>query len=218
MAFGKRIKEAREIRAMTQTELAAQVPGLSQQAIANSEQRDSQSSRFLIEIAQALQVNVNWLARGEGPRDSSQSNVTVGPDFQTSRQYPLISYVQAGAWTEVTDIYQPGVAETWLSCTKDLGPHGYVLRVKGDSMTNPQSSPSFPDGVLIFVKPECDCQPGDFVIAKREAENNATFKQLKLVDGELYLYAINPEWPTRYIKLQEGDRICGRVEFTGFSL
>lgn len=217
MAFGKRLKQARELRNVSQTELAQNIQGLSQQAIANAENRDSDSNKFLFHIADALRVDPRWLATGSGEMES-QANVTSSALNATERSYPLISYVQAGSWTEANDIYQPGDADIWLKSVKNLGKHGYILKVKGDSMTNPHGSPSFPEDMLIFVKPECDCQPNDYVIAKREADNEATFKQLKLIDNELYLHAINPNWPTRYIRLEEGDKICGRVEFAGFTL
>lgn len=218
MAFGKRLKEARELRGITQTELSRMVPGLSQQAIVNSEQRDSQTNRHLTHIAKALQVSPDWLATGEGVRDLSKVHIISDPEFKAVRQYPLITSVQASAWAQTTDIYKPETTDTWMTCSKDLGPHGYILQVKGDSMADPRGSHSFPDGMLIFIKPECDCQPDDFVIAKRKDENNVTFKQLKLVDGELYLYALNPEWPSRYIKVKPDYQICGRVEFAGFCL
>ncbi len=52
---------------------------------------------------------------------------------------------------------------------------------------------------------------GQFVIVRRTAEKAATFKRLALVDGELFLEAINPDWPKRYLPLKEGDVIVGLV-------
>lgn len=144
------------------------------------------------------------------------SNVAPGPDLREAR-YPVISWVQAGEWSEAVDTFQPGEAEEWSSSPKDLGPHGFILRVKGDSMTNPDGGrDNFPDGILIHVQPEADVVPGDYVVAKRLSEDEATFKKLVKVDGELYLQAINPSWPKQYIKLEPGDRIVGKIRYAGW--
>lgn len=84
-------------------------------------------------------------------------------------------------------------------------------------MTAPPGSPfSFPPGVLLHVNPEKDPTPGQFVIVRRSGENVATFKRLAMVDGELFLEAINPDWPRRYLPLKEGDAFCGVVVDASF--
>jgi SOS-response transcriptional repressor LexA len=80
----------------------------------------------------------------------------------------------------------------------------------------PGSYPSFPDGIKLFVSPDAEALPGKFVIITRGEK--ATFKKLSLVDGDLYLEALNPDWPDRYIRVQNGDRFCGVVRFAGFTL
>lgn len=142
---------------------------------------------------------------------STASNIEPGPDAHGS--YPLISEVQAGNWTELQDNFAPGDAEEWLPSTKNLGPHGYMLRVKGDSMTNPGSRLSFPDGTILHVKPGCMPTPGQFVIVRREHTQEATFKRYVLIDSEPYLEAINPDWPKekKYLPLRPGDEWCGVV-------
>lgn len=147
------------------------------------------------------------------------SNFEAGPDINKIKTYPLISFVQAGSWTEISDNFQPGDAESWMPCHRDLGPHGYVLRVRGPSMTAPPGdSYTFPDGILIFVNPSMEAVPGQFVIARRNKAREATFKKYIVVDGEPYLEALNPNWPERYIKLEEGDQICGVVRHAGFDM
>lgn len=172
------------------------------------------SSASCRKIETNLKIATGWMDSDHEKTEANTEDTRQG----NHRKYPLISFVQAGNWSEVNDPYQPGDADQWYECVKDLGENAYVLRVKGESMTNPSGVPSFPNGILIFVRPDTNVNPGDFVITKREAENAATFKQYKMVDGEPYLFAINPSWPNPYIKLKEGDRICGKVEFAGFSL
>lgn len=140
-----------------------------------------------------------------------QSNITDGPAIKGV--YPLISKVQAGMWTELCDQFQPGHADEWLPSTKNLGKCGYMLRVEGKSMENPGGRPSFADGMVLHVNPHLDPQPGNYVVVRREATQEATFKRYVMIDGEQYLEAINPDWPKemKYLPLQPGDAWCGVV-------
>lgn len=138
---------------------------------------------------------------------------------QLANLYPVISFIQAGAWTTLIDNFSPGDAEEWAACHKDLGPHGYCVRVKGDSMTNPNGPYSFPEGWMLYVNPSLEPRPGDFVIVRRNGNSEGTFKRLRHMDGKLWLEAINPEWPQRYIELKpETDEITGVVVHAGMDL
>lgn len=64
MALGIRVKQLRESKGLSQAELANKV-GVSQTAIHLLEQRDSKSSKFLVELATALSVTPDFLKNGE---------------------------------------------------------------------------------------------------------------------------------------------------------
>jgi SOS-response transcriptional repressor LexA len=153
-----------------------------------------------------------------GSLPTSGDNFEAGPDLRP-RKYPEISWVQAGMWTEIADNFVPGDATDWHYCPYDLGAHGFVLRVIGTSMTaQEENAPhSFPAGTLLFVNPDLEPVPGHFVVARRNG-NEATFKKLSLIDGELFLEALNPTLPTRYIRIFDEDVICGVVVFSGMPL
>lgn len=139
--------------------------------------------------------------------DNSESNITEWP----VGKLPLISWVQAGDWSEIVDNFQPGDAEDWIACPFPSGRHGFVLRVVGDSMFNPAGDLSFRDGDFISVNPEFDARHRSLVIARRDREK-ATFKQLLLDESEgPMLHALNPNWPTRYIPLDKTTEIIGVV-------
>lgn len=137
-------------------------------------------------------------------------NVEPAADMP-QRKYPLVSFVQAGGWTEICDNFQPGDADEWYPSAKNLGPHGYMLRVKGKSMYAPGEKYSFPEGMLLHVNPSMEPVPGQFVIVRRNGSQEATFKRYIMIDGEPYLEAINPNWPEKYLKLLPGDDWCGVV-------
>ncbi len=107
------------------------------------------------------------------------------------RRVPVISWVQAGAMTPVTDIYAPGYAEEWVETPVPAKRHTYALRVRGDSM-----EPTFPDGHIIIVDPDLDPMPGDYVIA-RNGDGEATFKQLIKDGSDWYLKPVNPRYPVK---------------------
>lgn len=151
-------------------------------------------------------------------RPTSGDNFESGPDIR-SRRYPEISWVQAGMWTEIADNFVAGEDTDWHYCPYDLGTMGYVLRVKGSSMTAPAESKfTFPEDTLLFVNPDLDVVPGKFVIVVKNGaadQQEATFKRLVQIEGELFLEALNPSWPHRYVKVDQHHRFCGVVVFSG---
>lgn len=136
-------------------------------------------------------------------------NVEEGPSSQGL--VPLISSVQAGEWCEIMDTFQVGDAENWLKCPVKHGPNSFCLRVKGDSMKNPGSKPSYDPGDLIYVDPSKSPTSGDRVVVRLENEQEATFKQYIEEDGRKMLKALNPEWQPRYIEINGEATICGVV-------
>jgi SOS-response transcriptional repressor LexA len=148
---------------------------------------------------------VAGIARVSGPAsDVVEAMASMGA-------VPLISWVQAGAWADVADPFQPGMADEWLPCPVAHGPHTYAVRVRGDSMHNPGGRPSYADGDIIFVDPSRDAKHGDRVIVRLDDHAEATFKQLLIEDGRKLLKALNPEWSPRYIPINGNATVCGVV-------
>jgi SOS-response transcriptional repressor LexA len=52
-------------------------------------------------------------------------------------------------------------------------------------------------------------------VVRLEDTHEATFKQLIVESGRMYLKALNPDWPTRIIEVTEDAFICGVVVFKG---
>lgn len=71
MALGKRIRDQRTKNRMTQKDLAERA-GISQQVISKLEAKDGTHSRFVYEIALALNCDVAWLASGVRNEETSQ--------------------------------------------------------------------------------------------------------------------------------------------------
>lgn len=99
------------------------------------------------------------------------SNVSRVPMGITS--VPLISFIQAGTWTEVVDNFQTGDAEDWLMTDVKVSTLTFALEIKGYSML-----PEFNPGDRVIIDPDVAPLPGDFVAAKN-GKNEATFKKYR---------------------------------------
>lgn len=203
---------ALEIHNQSGQSAVARLLNESPQTVKNWESRGV-SKQGAIKIEQQLGIRASWLLTGQGPMHAQahSSNVELGPDVKGF--YPLLSSVQAGIWTELCASFTREDAQDWHPSTKNLGPCGYMLRVKGKSMENPGNTPSFSEGMVLHINPDIDPTPGLYVIVRRSGSDEATFKKYIHIDGIPYLEAINPDWPKdqKYLKLMPGDTWCGVV-------
>lgn len=223
--IGERLKWAREQRKMTQAQLA-KAAGVSTSTIGNLEAGIRGKPRELNAIANAVMVNAPWLEEGLGGWDVDI--VYDGPMFSRAvRAYgagnvdpapvapndlvPVISWVQAGSWSQIHDNFQPGDADEWMPCPVRHGPNTYALRVRGSSMFNPGGDISFKDGDTIFVDPAREARHRSLVIVRMDDEKDATFKQLLIEGDERMLQALNPNWPERIMRINGHATICGVV-------
>ncbi len=166
-------------------------------------------SRMARKIEATCGAPEHWLdtahPENELRQDSALYNVELGPSLQ--REIPLISWVQAGNWQDVIDNLPTGQGEKWVATTARVGPHAYALRIVGDSMTNPNGAPSFPEGITIIVDPDREASTGKFVVVRQNSDKECTFKQL-VRDGErYYLRPLNPRYPI--LELAQDAVICG---------
>lgn len=164
-------------------------------------------------IADELKVRIEWLQYGEGEMNSSAGTglTNVTPISQTARlyRYPVISEVAAGNWTDAEQPYEPGGETDFEYSDYQAKGAAFWLRVDGESMTS-DSYPSFPEGTLILVDTGFTEKSGDFVVAKRDTENEATFKKLLIDVGQRYLKPLNKEFKT--IQIDASCRIIGVVK------
>ncbi|MCM0148167.1 LexA family protein [Photobacterium galatheae] len=148
------------------------------------------------ELASFLGVDLYWLQFGDESRDASISNVipVVGVPTDYRSEFPVISSVVAGMWTEAIEPYHLEEIDTYLPTTERVSERSFWLEVKGDSMTS-GSGISFPSGTMILVDPEIEPESGKLVVAKLTDVNEATFKQLIIDAGQKFLKPLNPSYP-----------------------
>lgn len=157
-------------------------------------------------LERAMSKPDGWIDEFHG----NSGDHSLKPELGAQNLRPLISWVQAGAWTEVDGPFTAQDAEALLPCPVRCSNGTFVLRVRGESM-----EPRFHDGDLIFVDPAVSPDHGRFVVVCDAVSGMATFKQL-IVEGERkYLKALNPDWPHRIIESHSNVAICGVVIFKG---
>jgi SOS-response transcriptional repressor LexA len=149
-----------------------------------------------------------WLA--EEP--NIQHGITIDPN---RRGYPIISYVQAGAWRDIVDSFPRGGADEYILANSSYGPHTFALRIVGNSM-----EPEFREGDVVVIDPDVRPDPGNFVVARND-EEAATFKKYRprgIIDGaEVFeLVPLNPDYAVMRSDQQPIQIIGTMVEHTRF--
>jgi SOS-response transcriptional repressor LexA len=162
---------AKDLQGISGQAALARALGASSQTLHNWELR-GMSKQGLVLAQRVIGCSASWLETGAGPV-SIAGATNVGPATVGARPIPLISYVQAGAWTDVVDSYQPGDADEFLLTDMELSSNAFALEIKGDSML-----PEFKPGDRVIIDPVVCPQPGDYVVAKN-GEDEATFKKYR---------------------------------------
>lgn len=215
MTLSERIQIARKQARLTQKELADRV-GISQTAIHKLECGRSKSSRRTVAMALTCGVDPIWLdtGRGDMPLMGGGSGMNQAEFSRTSEEgesyqapvfarLPLISWEDASrSCDEQADAFHPKSVETWIPVAPRSSDRTFALRVPDDSM-----EPEFREGEIIIVDPTLPGKHNQFLVARMEGDNTATFKQLITVGSRTYLKPLNPRYPL--IDVQGVLNICG---------
>jgi SOS-response transcriptional repressor LexA len=208
---GDRIRHIREELELSQEAFGRHM-SVSKAAVSQWENGDTKNLRpaNLFAIQNFTGYSAEWIATGAGTARTKgkrgADNTKAGPAIAS---VPLISWVQAGQWADVVDVYRPGEGEKPIYTTRKVGPHAFALRVVGDSMENPNGRPTYPQGSIIIVDPDREAAHGNAVIVRLEDSKQATFKQLVVEGGVRYLKPLNPRYPI--MKVDRKASFCGVV-------
>lgn len=194
--YSARLKAAMDKRAATVSSLARGM-GVSYQAVKRV--LDGLSKAFSAanntKAAAFLSVRPDWLATGEGSMDAATFDANVRRADEGVRRFPVISYIQAGNLTEISNPYGPGDGFDIEFGEDDVSQWAFFLEIKGDSML-----PEFRPGERVLIDPEVTPSPGDYVAAKN-TKQGATFKKYRVrgindSGHEIFeLVPLNPDYP-----------------------
>lgn len=210
-SLGDRLIARREELGLTQEDVAAKA-GVTRMAISKIELGMTKKPRAdnLFSLAKSLRVNTSWLLTGKGEKEESAAGLTVNNAREASsitREVPLISWVQAGAFTDTTTL--PPEDYVYYPCPVICSENSFALKIEGESML-----PRFEPDDIIYVDPDnIDPPSGKFVVARMTGTSEATFKQLQIIDNQKYLKALNPDYPpdARFIKINDTCEIIGTI-------
>ncbi|HDZ0780813.1 TPA: LexA family transcriptional repressor, partial [Klebsiella pneumoniae] len=126
----------------------------------------------------------------------------------STREVPVISWVQAGNWTEVIRNPENELVKT----TRKLSESAFALRVKGHSMTSSHEL-SIPDGSIVIVEPDfgfVDEANGKIVVAQTVSGGEATLKKFAIDPPYSYLLPLNPSF--KPIEVSQDTNLIGIVK------
>ncbi|MFT0212856.1 LexA family transcriptional regulator [Pseudomonas sp. F1_0610] len=154
----------------------------------------------LYSIARVLNLNI---AAVLGIKASTVANSNIDHEpIDLYGKVPLISWVQAGAFSEAMDYPEP---EQWLDCPFKHSDRAFCLRVTGKSMV-----PEYREGELLLVDPEVDPRHGRDVVV-RTPDGMVTFKRYLNSEDGIHLQALNPDFEPQYLEIPENTIIVGTV-------
>lgn len=158
--------------------------------------------QFIEPLAKVLKTTPSWLLSGDS---NSRLDNNIDLDSIASVNYaPVLSWVQAGNWTDMETI---NITECeMLPLVPGAGKRSFYLEIKGLS-----NAPYFEEGEKICIDPDhtlSDIQNGEMVVVKCGTE--ATFKALIVESNGYYLRPLNPNWVDQIIPLKDGCELVGK--------
>ncbi|MBT9431658.1 helix-turn-helix domain-containing protein [Candidatus Sodalis endolongispinus] len=163
---GQRIKFLREKLNLSQAELADKCGWTYQSRVGNYETGSRKVSvEDAVVLASALGVSPGELLFG-----STDSTGFITPGL---RYVPVVTYDQAGMFTDADNLLMPENVKESLYYDVPASTLIFALRIQGDSM-----EPEFHEGDTIIVDPAVFPHPGEFVVAKN-GENGTTFRKYR---------------------------------------
>lgn len=182
----------------------------------------------LAELAETSRVQINRLEKGKrrltrewadrlaphlgvSPHEVMFTEAELASGSKEQRPAPIISSIQAGNWNPSVDPYPPGEGEDVIWTDRPVSARAFALRITGDSM-----EPDFGDGDIVVIDPDVEPLSGDFVAAKRDAEEDATFKEYRLRSHDpaapsFELIPLNRAYPTITADPANPARIIGTM-------
>ena len=201
--LGQRIRARREELGLTQEQVAEQV-GIKQQSYQAIESGSVKKPRHLYEISVTLKCDMAWLLSGKEKDVINVEKIEIH-----AHQVPLISYVQAGVWTESYEL-RDSTGFEYIMTSLELSNKAFALKIKGDSM-----EPEFKEGDVVIIDPAIKPFPGEFVVAVN-GDEEATFKKYRELGYDEHermqfeLIPLNPDYTTMST-LKQQIRIIGTM-------
>lgn len=204
---GQRIKALRRITKTSQKELG-KFCGVSDVAVGYWEKDiNVPGGESLAKLAKYFNTSIDYILYGT----EFEGNLIT-----KMRRIPVISWVQAGQFTECKAAEVFSEVDKWVETSLRIGDNSFALEVKGDSMTNPNGLPTIPEGATVIVDPDVEPLNGKIVVARLDGTNEATVKKLVIDGPQKFLVPLNPRYPN--ISINGNCLIIGVVKGVQYEL
>lgn len=210
MHIGQILRRIRKAKLLTLTEVSDMTNGeIVPSYLSRMEREELQPSyKNMVALSNVLGFSLDDVtAEMMGKSQADIHNVAA-------RFVPIISWVEAGEWTESPYTEDPSQCDNWLETPKRCGKNSFALEVRGNSMTT-DHGPSFPDKSLIIVDPDLEPANKSLIVAMVEGSNEATFKQLIIDSPYSFLRPLNPQYPV--LTIDREMNIVGTVVDVSYS-
>lgn len=204
---GQRIKALRRVTKTSQKELG-KFCGVSDVAVGYWEKDiNVPGGESLSKLAKYFNTSIDYILYGT----EFEGNLIT-----RMRRIPVISWVQAGQFTECKASEVFSEVDKWVETSLRIGDSSFALEVKGDSMTNPNGLPTIPEGATVIVDPDAEPLNGKIVVARLDGTNEATVKKLVIDGPQKFLVPLNPRYPN--ISINGNCLIIGVVKGVQYEL
>jgi transcriptional regulator with XRE-family HTH domain len=208
--FGQRVKVARELRRLTQGDVARLLEvegdiGRTLQSVSSWENAGKTPPLEVVWIlSKVLRVRPMWLAFGNGDIENEDGTSGVGFRTERGRPVPRLS-IEAAVMDRNHEPFSPYKSHTWFDC----GPNSFAIDIKDRS-----NEPRFTLGDAVVIDPDERPLPGDMVLAVLSPDQRPVFRKYAVrsaPDTSKYveLQPLNPSWEVDVIRSSSDGRIIG---------
>lgn len=207
--IGKRLKYARKIRGISQVELA-KAANITQGTITNLETDNRQSSKHLLAMSRALNINPEWLESGKGPMEPQHELVKEAvPNYAATKnaEIPVINIEDAKAWPSI-DIEVIGHIKT-----PNNKQYAFAVIAPDDTMASTNTFTPIPKGAIVAIDTDnATPDDGKLFLVKSHKYKQPIIRVMQQVAGQWELRPQNDKYTTYTAPFDiEKDTIIGKV-------
>lgn len=218
--FRERLAEVLKDKGWSVAELARQM-NVKRAAASQWKSGKTTPSRRWVQLAQVLEVNLEWLQTGHGGKSAIPRG---GHNIVTDvYQAPIIDFRRAANWGNISggginkgDVHEGDVDFLWSDV--EISDEAFALDIIGESMCDRKrpSPEDFFEGDKVLIDPNVQPEPGDFVVAHVGNDDMATFRKYRPrghdEDGQMFdLVTLNPDWPSISVNKDTPAKIIGTM-------